>query len=402
MVQFFGDVQSEHAEAVAESEFFTPYYRTLQALHLVRMAAHETDALAARMAQLPQTEVAEGSCPNIVVIVGESFNKHHSALYGYGLPTNPRLSERQRKGELVVFSNVVSPWNITSNAFRAFLSTQSADEGGRWTDGVLFPALFKRAGFRVAFLSNQFFQTVSQGSIDFNGSFFLNDSTLEKQCFDHRNSFRSKTDGNILTLLKGYAEGERNLYVFHLWGQHMEYEKRYPRDSARFDAHDIARSDLSENERALVAHYDNATRWNDEVVHRILKRFEKEDAVVVYFSDHGEEVYDEGVKTYGRIHDEMPSQAVIRHEYEVPFMVWGSAKFRQRHAVVFARIAQARDLPFSHDDLPHLLLGLSGIRTPYYQANRDPLSAKFRPHRRLLRGHLDYDVAMQPKAPQKR
>ena len=55
-----------------------------------------------------------------------------------------------------------------------------------------------------------------------------------------------------------------------------------------------------------MAHYDNATRWNDEVVDRILSNFANEDAVVVYFSDHGEEVYDGSISLYGRIHDEQP------------------------------------------------------------------------------------------------
>ena len=35
MLQFFSNSQSEYAETVAESEFFTPYYRSVQALHLV-------------------------------------------------------------------------------------------------------------------------------------------------------------------------------------------------------------------------------------------------------------------------------------------------------------------------------------------------------------------------------
>lgn len=399
MLQFFSNSQSDHAETVAESEFFTPYYRSVQALHLVRMAADETEALKARMQHLPVLKVADKSCPNIVVIIGESYNKHHAALYGYGLPTTPRLCERAKRGELIVFDDVISPWNITSNAFRAFLSTQSADEGGRWTEGVLFPTLFKRAEFKVAFLSNQFFHTVSQGSIDFNGSFFLNDPQMEKLCFDHRNAFRSKNDGTILSLLKGFTPGERNLYLFHLWGQHMEYDHRYPSDQTTFTHHDIQRRDLTQSQREIVAHYDNATRWNDQVVDRIFRNFANEDAVVVYFSDHGEEVYDGSLPLYGRIHDEQPSAEVIRHEYEVPFMIWGSRKFRRLHPELFERIQSAQHHPFSHDDLPHLLLGLAGIKTSHYKAHRDPLSSQFRPQRRLLRGKINYDEVMRSSRP---
>lgn len=37
----------------------------------------------------------------------------------------------------------------------------------------------------------------------------------------------------------------------------------------------------------------------------------------------------------------------------------------------------------------------SGISTPYYQPQRDPLSPKFQPQRRLLRDKIDYDAALQ-------
>ena len=70
MLQFLSNGHSECAENIAESEFFSPYYRCFQAIHLVKIAAHETDALIARMQHLPKTEIATDSCPNIVLIVG--------------------------------------------------------------------------------------------------------------------------------------------------------------------------------------------------------------------------------------------------------------------------------------------------------------------------------------------
>ena len=171
---------------------------------------------------------------DIVVVIGESYNKHHAGLYGYRKRTTPQLDRLRRKGELTVFDDVVTPWNLTSNAFKSFLSTHSADTPGTWADGVLFPLLFRRAGFKVAFVTNQFYKSLSQGSIDFNGSFFLNDPHLDSLCFDFRNTFRSRDDRSITQLLKDYTPGRRNLYLLHLWGQHMEYDRRYPAKFAFF------------------------------------------------------------------------------------------------------------------------------------------------------------------------
>ena len=40
-----------------------------------------------------------------------------------------------------------------------------------------------------------------------------------------------------------------------------------------------------------MAHYLNAIRYNDLVVDRIIRLFDHRNAVVIYFSDHGEEVH---------------------------------------------------------------------------------------------------------------
>jgi len=74
-----------------------------------------------------QRNIKINSCrftsPNIVLIIGETFNKHHSSLYGYGLNTNPLC------GSLggVMFDDVISPINATTTAFKYFLSFSETD-----------------------------------------------------------------------------------------------------------------------------------------------------------------------------------------------------------------------------------------------------------------------------------
>ena len=95
--------------------------------------------------------------PIIVLVVGESANRHHSQLYGYPLPTTPhQLALKNGKDSLAVFADVVSPWNLTSRVFKQIFSLQSVGEKGDWSDYALFPAVFKKAGYHVSFLSNQF------------------------------------------------------------------------------------------------------------------------------------------------------------------------------------------------------------------------------------------------------
>lgn len=93
--------------------------------------------------------------PEIVLILGESYNKHHAALYGYPLPTTPRLSQEEAAGRLYPFTDVVSPANFTVKAMHLLFSFASQDRQTAWCDTPLFPALFRRAGYDTLMFDNQ-------------------------------------------------------------------------------------------------------------------------------------------------------------------------------------------------------------------------------------------------------
>ena len=71
------------------AEQYQPIYRLAFSIRANQLAARQVDQL---------IEAAEGvtvdSCaytsPTIVLIIGESYNRHHAQLYGYGKPTTPR------------------------------------------------------------------------------------------------------------------------------------------------------------------------------------------------------------------------------------------------------------------------------------------------------------------------
>jgi len=98
----------------------------------------------------------EFTSPNIVLIIGESYNRHHSSQYGYIKPTTPRQIKRQKQGRLIPFTDVVSPWNLTSFVFKNMFSTYTVGDKGEWCDYPLFPELFRKAGYHVTFITNQF------------------------------------------------------------------------------------------------------------------------------------------------------------------------------------------------------------------------------------------------------
>ena len=146
---------------------------------------------------------------------------------------------------------------------------------------------------------------------------------------------------------------------------------------------------MDEGKRQEVADYDNATLYNDSVMSRLFTHFGHANAVLLYLSDHGEEVYDAHDNMGRRCNPADP--ASLRLQHEVPFVLWMSDVYRQRHPEVVARAHAALHRPYMTDNVGHLLLALAGIRTPYYIKELDLLSPAFCPQPRLLDGTDDYD-----------
>ena len=136
----------------------------------------------------------------------------------------------------------------------------------------------------------------------------------------------------------------------------------------------------------MLADYDNATLYNDYVVSCIMRWYEDREAVVVYLSDHGEEVHDYR-PFLGRSHKMVPTREELKYQYEIPFMIYMTDKYKRANPDVVRKIEMAQRRRFMSDDLPHMLLGLSGIETGWYDASRDVLAPDFNQSRVRIFGY---------------
>ena len=377
----------------------TPTANLLFSLKVRQLANKELDKLANA-----QYKIKIDSCDylskHIVLIIGESYIKCHSQLYGYKLPTTPRQLARASengKGHLVPFSDVITPSNLTSIVFKNVFSLRSAEDSSSWSSYPLFPVFFRMAGFKTLFITNQFVPSLNADIFNISGGLFLNDKRLSKVMFTKRNS---KTHQYDMELIEDYYSlrqynSEPQLTIFHLAGQHIYFNKRYPSEWERFTVADYSnRKELNNSERQSVADYDNATLYNDAVVDSIISIFEKDDAIILYMPDHGEECYDE-LKRVGRISGGTYTPEVLRQEYRVPFWIWCSDSYIANHPDIFREIKAAKDKPFMTDDLPHLLIYLAGIHSTFYNDKKNPIMSSFNVKRkRLINGIIDYDEIM--------
>lgn len=374
--------------------YYIPIYKLLYSLKENSFGVEEIEELKETIKKSNITSCTFES-PNIVVVIGESHNKHHSQLYGYNKPTTPFQIDEMEKGNLVVFSDVITSYNATTESFKNMFSLYSYGDKGSWSQYPLFPVLFRKAGYHTAFITNQFTQDLNANFSDFDAGMFFNNKEINKAQFDVRNVKRHEFDEDLLSdydSLKQY-NGKNNLLVFHLRGLHVKYHLRYPSKWNMFKSTSYNRPDLSKTDLEVLAAYDNATLYNDYILKEIINRFNQEDAVVIYIPDHGEVVFD-GCQTFGR---PMVFDANnLFQQFQIPFWIYMSEKYQVQHPQMVEKIRNAKGKPFMTDNIAQLLLGLAGIETDYYSSFADPLSEDYNENRkRMIRGELNYDDIMK-------
>ena len=387
-----------------QAKLYVPPYRLAFSLYANRLASRQIVQLEAASKKI-RIDSCSFRVPEIVLVIGESYNKHHSQLYGYDKPTTPRQMAMAADSSLVVFTDVVASWNLTSFVFKHMLSLWAVGEEGEWCDEPLFPEVFRKAGYQVDFLTNQFQPKAKDAVYDFSGGFFLNDPDFSKRQFDTRNSRTYRYDE---TLLKAYdALNQRDksrdsletskiqgrLTILHLMGSHVDYRARYPKQRQYFSPSMYQRPELTDKQRRILSEYDNSLRYNDSILWAVTQRFADKDAVVIYVPDHAEEIFDGKPYIYGRMHGANIDYRLARNEMEIPFWIWGSPRYIERHPYGWKAIQAAKDRPLMTDVLPHLLLYLGGISTPLYHPELNVITPEYNTRRpRILKGVTDYNM----------
>ena len=393
-----GEVEHELTKK-DQAKLYVPVYRLAFGIYANGLADTQIEQLKAASDKI-QVDSCSFRVPNIVLVIGESYNKHHSQLYGYDKPTTPRQMALQDEGSLVAFTDVVSSWNLTSFVFKHMMSLYAVGDSGEWCDKPLFPEVFRKAGYHVTFVTNQFEPKAKEAVYDFSGGFFLNDPELSQRQFDSRSTRTHRFDDGVLKEYDVLKDStiSHNLVILHLMGSHVDYRARYPQKRQTvFASQMYDRPELNDKQKQILAHYDNSLRYNDSIVACITQRFVNQDAVVIYVPDHGEEIFDGSPYMYGRMHGANIDYRLARNEMEIPFWIWGSPEYRENHPYGWLAIQNAKDRPLMIDVLPHLLLYLGGISTPLYREELNVISTKYDMKRpRLLKGVTDYNQLKRP------
>ena len=370
-----GEVEREQNRK-DHAKLYLPVYRLAFGIYANSLADQQLEQLEIAGGEKIQVDSCCFRIPDIVLVIGESYNKHHSQLYGYDKPTTPRQLAMAEEGSLIPFSDVVSSWNLTSFVFKHMLSLWAVGDSGVWCDKPLFPEVFRKAGYHVTFLTNQFLPKA-------------------RRFFDERNKVLYRYDNGLVKEMqqRDSLSCKGRLTILHLMGSHVDYSARYPQKTFRkFTPQDYNRPELTAKQLQTLAHYDNSLLYNDSILKSVTNYYADRDAVVIYVPDHGEEVFDSEPYTSGRLHNADIDYRLAHNEMEIPFWVWGSPLYRKNHPYGWLALQAAKDRPLMIDALPHLLLYLGGISTPLYREELNIISPNYDMNRpRILKGKTDYN-----------
>jgi lipid A ethanolaminephosphotransferase len=147
------------------------------------------------------------------------------------------------------------------------------------------------------------------------------------------------------------------------------YYKRYPPAYETFKP--VCKTNQLEDCTSLEISnaYDNALLYTDaflgKTIDLLRQNTDEFEAALLYASDHGESLGENGVYLHG-----MPRLFAPETQTHVPVVMWFSDNFDPTE-IDTPRLKASRHKPFTHDAIFHTILGLMEIETSVYQADLD-------------------------------
>ncbi|OQR45747.1 phosphoethanolamine transferase EptA [Klebsiella aerogenes] len=331
-----------------------------------------------RMDNLPLVKIGEdakqkavmhnGARKNLtIVVLGETSRAENFSLGGYDRETNPRL----KQDDVVYFPKTTSCGTATAVSVPCMFSNMPRahydEELAHHQEGVL--DILQRAGVQVLWNDND---GGCKGACDRVPHQNVTNLNLSGECIDGE-----CYDDVLFHNLDSYIDNlqQDGIIVLHTIGSHgPTYYNRYPAEFKKFTPTCDTNEIQSCTQQQLTNTYDNTILYVDYVVDKAIKLLQsKQDKFttsLVYLSDHGESLGEDGVYLHG-----LPYSIAPDTQKHVPMLLWLSPDYQQRYGLSSQCLQQqAKTNDYSQDNLFSTLLGLLGVDTREYQAKDDLLT----------------------------
>lgn len=280
----------------------------------------------------------------VITIVGESARADRFQINGYYRETTPLLNKEKN---LVNFGAITSFSAYTRLSVPAMITP--ATLANPETTMTSYLGLFKKHGFKTTWLSANdrldSHDTPTTNAIgDIDQKIFRN-----KFC---RVSYNKFYDEMLIAPLKNVLESYsgNQAIAIHTRGSHARYNARYTNKFAKFTPDNYG-EDM--NLVKVNNAYDNTILATDAFIESIIDLVRDKNAVIIYSSDHGESLGEDGRFAHGN-----PD---IIEQRRVPFFVWYSDTYKKLHPSIVDALKKQQGTELSHDVFFPWVVNLGGI-----------------------------------------
>jgi lipid A ethanolaminephosphotransferase len=303
----------------------------------------------------------------VILVVGETARANRFSLNGYERKTNPFLE----KESVYSFKNFSSCGTSTIVSvpcmFSIYGRREFTNKKARHTENFL--DVLSHAGVHVLWRDNN---SSSKGVADRviyeNFKSRDNNPVCDIECRDEGMLF------GLQDYVDKHVDGDI-LIVLHQMGNHgPAYYKRYPESFEKFKPV-CKTNELDQCSKKEIGNaYDNAILYTDYFLSKVIRLLKnnsnKFETVMVYMSDHGESLGENGLYLHG-----LPYFAAPKTQTLVPAIFWFGKSY---DGLDSKSLTRKLTIPYSHDNLFHTIIGIMELNTSIYDHKMDIL---WRPNR---------------------
>lgn len=343
----------------------TPVYSATQ---FISKSSDSTPKEIAKIGEDAQISPSDTRRELIILVVGETARSDRFSINGYSRLTNPLLAQEK----IVSFKNVASCGTSTAVSVPCMFSPFGRDG---YTDKKFAASenlldLLARAKVNVLWRDNN---SDSKGvairpeHVKYED---YKEPTLNTVC-----DVECRDEGMLVGLqdyINQHPTGDI-VIVLHQMGSHgPAYYKRYPAAFEQFKP--ACQNNLLEkcSVEEISNAYDNTILYTDYFLSKVIGLLKQNsntfESAMLYMSDHGESLGENGVYLHG-----MPYTFAPDVQKHVPAIMWISDNF---DTVTYDQLKTKENVALSHDNLFHSIIGLLEINTQDYKPSLDILKVQ--------------------------
>lgn len=300
----------------------------------------------------------------IILVVGETARRDKFSLNGNTNDTNPLL----KKENVISFKNVTSCGTSTAISvpcmFSHYTRSNFSFDAANYTHNLL-DVLSHTKSVNILWRDNN---SDSKGvAVRFKYEDYKSsppNTVCDAECRD---------EGMLVGLQEHIDNVKENdiVIVLHQMGNHgPAYFKRYPKKFEVFKPVCLTSELAKCTNEEITNTYDNAILYTDYFLSKVIALLKNNSThfstAMLYASDHGESLGENGVYLHG-----LPYMMAPKEQVDVPLIMWFGGKMELE--TDYVSLKKLINEPYSHDNIFHTVLGMLEVESSVYDPKLDIL-----------------------------